>query len=589
MKTEKSSAMEPLLFTAKIFMGKAPGKVLAECALSALGSILTVVNSVWLLETLTAMILEERPLSDGIRVLGIVVAADILASVLQNFYDCRVKPASDLRIKRYLERIVMAHAKKLPLCHYENSEFYTTVRQVQGAVPDTVFAAYSDFVQTLGNAAALFGAAAAAAAISPGLLAYIAFTVPMIVVSRKYGGLLSEKKLELAFWTRKKQYAQEAWMTKELAGTFRITEAGKIADRHYEEGYEGSGRVHDRYRLFLFGWSLLGTECSITLIMVACYIYGIWASASASGFSASGFSVMFVAVMNMVSRIRKIYKSYENFCGYAVQLGALREFLKLPPEDARPEGLLPGPFETLEFRHVWFSYDGRRWALRDVSFRLEASEKLSVLGYNGAGKSTLVKLLLGLYPADRGEILYNGVNVNRYRLEAYREKFSAAFQEYRLFSLSLAENILMRECAAQEERKLREELVRMGREELAASLGRILGREYDGEGLVLSGGQRQQIAVSRLRFDDFEIAVLDEPSAALDPIASRRMLEELFRLTDGRSMLLISHDMSVARRADRILFMDGGRLEAWGTHEELMGRSRKYAAFYGSRAENVGR
>ena len=151
MKTEKSSAMEPLLFTAKIFMGKAPGKVLAECALSALGSILTVVNSVWLLETLTAMILEERPLSDGIRVLGIVVAADILASVLQNFYDCRVKPASDLRIKRYLERIVMAHAKKLPLCHYENSEFYTTVRQVQGAVPDTVFAAYSDFVQTLGN------------------------------------------------------------------------------------------------------------------------------------------------------------------------------------------------------------------------------------------------------------------------------------------------------------------------------------------------------------------------------------------------------------------------------------------------------
>jgi len=586
MKSKISSATASMSFVAKLFISKTPFKVIAECLLSTIKNVLVVINAVWLLECLTDMILAGKPFSETIKVLVFVVVLNILVSIVQNFYDYYLKPQNDLKIKQYLDKHLMEHAEKLSLNNYENSEFYTIVKQAQSATSVTVYSAYSDLVQVIGNVAALISAVVVAVTISPGLLVFIGFTIPMVSVSQKYGQLLSEKKMELAFWERKMKYAKDAWMSKNLARIFRITNAWKIIDKHYEEGYEGSQKMHKAYGSCLMGWNLLGTECSITLIMIACYAYGIMASVYSSGFSASGFSVMFVAVMNMVSRIRKIYKSYENLCSYNVQLKTLQSFERMEPEAEMQDGLIPGKFESLEFRHVWFSYDGVHWALKDVSFRIESGEKISIFGYNGAGKSTLIKLLLRFYPVSLGEILYNGVNVNKYRLAEYRKVFSAAFQDYKLFSVSLAENIWMKECTEKQKEIVRDTLMQMGKEELAQDTLRILGREYDGEGVVLSGGQQQWLTVARLNFEPFEIAVLDEPSAALDPIASKQMQEELLRLVDNRSMLMVSHDMSVANCVDRLLFFDAGELVAQGTHGELMKQNQKYAAFYECQAKN---
>lgn len=586
VKEKEFTATASLLFVAKLFIKNNPSKIIIECTLSAMNQILVVINSVWLLESLTDMVFAQRAFSETLKVLAFVAGINIFAGTAQKFYDYCIRPENDLKIKQSMEKHLMEHADALSLCHYEDSTFYTTVRQAQNAVSDTVFAAYSDLIQISGNVAALISAAAVAAAIHVGLLFFIVFTVPMVLVSRKYGRLLSEKKMALAFWERKKQYAKDAWMSKDLARIFRITNAWRIADKHYEEGYQGSMETHGSYGFALFGWNLLGTEVSLTLIMVACYLYGILASVYLDGFSISGFPVLFVAVMNMISRVRKLYRFYENFCGYGVQLRALQNFEELTPEDGNQEGLMPEPFENLEFRHVWFSYGGDSWTLRDVSFRMEAGEKISVLGYNGAGKSTLIKLLLRFYPVNRGEILYNGVNIERYRLAEYRKVFSAVFQDYKVFSLSLAENIYMQACSEEQEQSVKEALVQMGRRELAADTGRILGREYDREGLVLSGGQQQWLTVARLYFDSFEIAILDEPSAAVDPISARQMQEEMFRFVGARSMLLVSHDMSVTKHVDRILFFDGGELAGQGTHMELMQKNQKYAAFYECQAQN---
>lgn len=574
------AAAASFLFVAGLFIKRKPSKLVMECILSAANQILVVINSVWLLECLMDMILAQRTWADTLKVLVFIVGINIAVSIVQNFYNYCVRPQSDLEVKQYLEEYLMEHAQALPLSHYEDSTFYTTVRQAQNAASDTVFAAYSDLIQISGNAAALVSAMAVAAAIHRGLLFFILFTIPMILISRKYGRMLSEKRMSLTFWERKKQYAKNAWMSRDLARVFRLTNAWRIADRHYEEGYQGSMEIHRAYGRPLWGWNLLGTEMSITLIMLVCYFYGILASACSGSFSVSGFPVMFVAVMNMVSRIRKLYRFYENFCGYGVQLKALQDFEELEPEEGNQEGLMPESFGSLEFRHVWFAYKEEDWILRDVSFRVEAGEKISILGYNGAGKSTLIRLLLRFYPVGRGEILYNGVNIERYRLAEYRRIFSAVFQDYRLFSLSLAENVCMQACPEEKEQAVRETLLKMGRGELAAETGRILGKEYDEEGVVLSGGQQQWITIARLFFDCFEVAVLDEPSAALDPITANQMQGEMFRFVGDRTLLLVSHDMSVTKQADRILFFDGGKLEAQGTHAELMRGNRRYASFY---------
>lgn len=586
MKDNVFTATSSFWFIVKLYIKKAPLKFSAECLFSAVQNVLVVINAVWLLECLTDMIIEEKVFSDMIKVLVFITVINSLASIILKFYDYCIKPQNNLKVKQYLEEHLMERAEKLSLVYYENSEFYTTVKQAQNVVSNTVPSAYCDVIQTIGNVAALISAVAMAVAIDPGLLLFLAFTIPMILLSKKYGRLLSEKNKVLVFWERKKQYAKEMWMSKELVRIFKITNAGKIADKHYEEGYAGSIKTHKSYGLPLFGWNFLGIECSITLIMIVCYFYGIIASVYSKRFSVSGFSVMFTAVMNMISKIRKIYKSYENFCGYGVQLKALKDFEKLELEEMRQSGLMPETFASLEFCHVWFSYDGTHWALKDVSFRIDAGEKISILGYNGAGKSTLIKLLLRFYPVNQGEILYNGVNINRYQLEEYRKKFSAVFQDYKMFSVSLAENILMKECKAEQEQIVKNTLIRMRRKDLADNTRRILGREYDTEGLVPSGGQQQWIAITRLYFDTFEIAVLDEPSSALDPISARQMQEEMFRLVGDRSIFMVSHDMTVTKYVDRILFFEMGELVAQGKHEELMQQNQRYKMFYECQAKS---
>ena len=573
---EKKALTASLIYLLRFFIKNAPFKVMAESFLSAIKNILIVVNSVLILDYLTNMILENCSFSDTLNVLVLMATINALANLFINWYEYCVKPRSNLKLKQLLDKRIMKHAETLSLCHYENSEFYTTVQQTQEAISNTMFSAYSEFLS----------AVITAISIDWRLLFFVAFSVPMIIVSKKYGRIFFAQKKSLSSWIKRKKYALQLWMTKESARTIKFTNASKIADKHYHEGFDGTVRTHNKYANQLFALDLIGKGFSITLIMIACYLYGIFASVYSNNFSVSGFSVMFVAVMNMVSRIKKLYKSYENFCDYEVPLNALNNFVHLKPESIHTDGLIPGNFESLEFRHVWFSYDKINWVLEDVSFRIESGEKVSILGYNGAGKSTLIKLLLRFYPVNRGEILYNGLNINHYQLSEYRKKFSTAFQDFQLFSFSLAENILMKECTEQELRAVQNTLLQMNKDELAANACRLFGRNYDKDGIVLSGGQEQWLAISRLYFSSFDIAILDEPSSALDPVSSKQMQDQLLRLMDKRTMIMVSHDMSVTNSMDQILFFDSGKLAANGKHEELMQQNQTYAEFYHCQAKN---
>lgn len=331
---------------------------------------------------------------------------------------------------------------------------------------------------------------------------------------------------------------------------------------------------------------MLGNCFSITSIFLLSYLYCIIKFTYSDTFDVSAVSVIVVAIMNMISRIRKIYQSYGNICGCQVQLSALNIYLDYEPENENENGYVPGVFESLEFCNVWFSYDKKNWALKDISFKINAGEKISIVGYNGAGKSTIMKLLLRFYDVDRGKILYNGVNIKEYRLKDYRKKFSAAFQDYQIFSVELAENILMSEYTLDRKADVDDVLSDLNMEELIGNETRILGREYDKNGLVLSRGQQQKIAVSRLNFTSFDIALFDEPSAALDPISSHKMLKSIMGLVENKTMIMVSHDMSFSKIMDRIMFIENGELSEVGSHTELIDKNRKYALFFKCQAES---
>lgn len=579
-----SSPLSTMMFVVKLYIKNAPFKILWECLLNAIKNIMVVITSVWLLQRLTELVLEGASFTESLLPLGIVTAANIVVGLICKFYTNCLKPQSDLKIKTQYEKIILNHAKQLPIHYYENSEFYTTLQQAQDGV-SAVFSAYDDFVNIFAQVAAIVSAIRVTISIDPFLLLFVAFTFPMIMISRKISKRSAQKKLDMKLPDRRKAYAKSIWLEKNFAREFKTSNAAKVIDKQYDEAYESAMNIHSDYGRKLFGLNMFESCFSITSISVLSYLYCILKFTYVDSFYVSDVSVVVVSIMNMVSRIRRIYKSYGHVGKYQIQLNALKEFLQYSPEDENVDGMEPDVFQSLEFRQVWFSYDKQNWVLKNISFKINAGEKIAIVGYNGAGKSTLIKLMLRFYDIDRGEILYNGINIKKYKLNEYRRKFFAAFQDYQMFSVKLSENMLMKEYSLAEKEKLDTVLTDLNMEELVGKENCLLGREYDTQGLVLSGGQQQKIAVSRLNFDDFDIALLDEPSAALDPVSSYKMLNSVMRLVGNRTMLMVSHDMSFSKCADKTLFFEAGELAEMGSHAELMKQNSKYALFFMSQAK----
>ena len=290
-----------------------------------------------------------------------------------------------------------------------------------------------------------------------------------------------------------------------------------------------------------------------------------------------------------------VIKFGENIVGLWQNIQFLQpynEFMALMEETKDTSGIpFEGEVETLEFRNVTFTYPkAEKPVLSNVSFSVHKGEKISIVGLTGAGKSTLVKLICRMYQADSGEILVNGRNIYDYDYLSYMNVISAVFQDYKLFNFSIEENISCRETGADENRvNYLVEQVGMKEkiDELPEGIASRFGKEYDEEGVELSGGQGQKIAIARALYKKASMVILDEPASALDPIAEAEIYEKFNSLVEDKTAIYISHRMSSSVFCDKILIIDGGTVSDFDTHENLMKKTDSlYYKLFHSQAEN---
>lgn len=227
--------------------------------------------------------------------------------------------------------------------------------------------------------------------------------------------------------------------------------------------------------------------------------------------------------------------------------------------------------ETITFEHVTFHYPHTKTnVLEDVSFAIHKHEKISIVGLNGAGKTTIVKLLCKLYPCDSGEIKINGINIYAYTNTSYMQQISSVFQDYKLFNYSIRENVQPDMSKEKCKEVLKETGVYAAVEKLPAGMESSIGKSYDENGVELSGGQLQKIAIARAVSKPSQILILDEPTSALDPKSEADIYENFNRLAKDKTALYISHRMSSSMFCDKILFLNKGKVEAFAPHKELM-------------------
>lgn len=238
---------------------------------------------------------------------------------------------------------------------------------------------------------------------------------------------------------------------------------------------------------------------------------------------------------------------------------------------------------TLVFEHVTFAYPGTdKQVIDDVSFTLHPGEKLALVGRNGAGKTTLVKLMLGLYKPQKGRILWNGQEIGKLPYEEYIHNFSAVFQDFKLIASSIAENVAMEEVW--DEEKVKKSLYDAGFSSRLASLKegvftQLLGN-FNQESVNLSGGEAQKIAIARAFYKEAPILILDEPTAALDPIAEQDIFIVIRKKLQGQSAIFISHRLSSCRICDRILVLDNGKILQDGSHNVLAAKNGLYQTMW---------
>jgi ATP-binding cassette subfamily B protein len=293
------------------------------------------------------------------------------------------------------------------------------------------------------------------------------------------------------------------------------------------------------------------------------------------------------------SQLQNLLSTFTRITESALYLQDYFDFLAIVPTIRDHPEAIDAPKEIKEgirFENVGFKYPGTDvWAVRHINFFLEPGEKLALVGENGAGKTTLVKLLARMYDPSEGRILIDGRDVREFKIESYRKMIGVIFQDYVRFSFKAGENVAVGQIEESDntqqiktaaEKSLADPVI----QKLPGGYDQMLGKRF-AEGIDLSGGEWQKIALARAYMRDAQIVILDEPTASLDARAEYEVFKRFSELTKGKSAVIISHRFSTVRMADRILVLKNGELLELGTHEELLHKNGLYAELFALQAQ----
>ena len=345
-------------------------------------------------------------------------------------------------------------------------------------------------------------------------------------------------------------------------------------------------------------WLLVSIASSFFWVIsqVLIYIYLI-RCIFAKTITIGNFTLYLSATATFFECVMSLLNSITNFLNNSRYVDDFRSFYEmpelrqnLPDQKTNLPKLQPQSYYEFEFQNVSFKYPrAERFALQNVSIKIKAGERLAVVGLNGAGKSTFIKLLLRLYQPTEGKILLNGTDIQTYDLNSYFKIFAPVFQEVNLFAMSFAENVSMKSLENTDKDLAHQSVVQSGLEEKLDSLEKGLDTQLlkviHDDGIDLSGGQKQKLALARALYKNSPVVVLDEPTAALDAIAESKLYSDFDKLIGGKTSIYISHRLSSTQFCNNVAMFKDGKLIEYGTHESLLKQNGEYANMFKIQAQ----
>ena len=509
---------------------------------------------------------------------ALAVLADILGrivSLVDSLLSERVTNSSSVRL--------MEHAATLDLEDFEDSEFQDQLerarRQTSGRMTlmGRLFAQAQDVVTVASFVAGFIFYA-------PSLIALLLLAlVPAFLGEAHFNAQSYSLDFGRTPERRELDYVRQTAASVETAKEVKIFGLNGFLIERYVRLATDFYAANRRLAMRRAGWGGLFTAIGTVGYYLA-YAYIVWRTL-AGAFSVGDLTFLAGSFRRLRTLLEDLLTSFSTTASQALYLNDLFSFKPeiLSADNPRP---FPQPIcRGFVFDDVGFRYpDAERWAVRHLNFTLHAGEVLALVGENGAGKTTLVKLLTRLYDPDEGRILLDGHDLREYDLNALRGNMGVIFQDFVRYNLSAGDNIAVGKIAARGDHARIERAARRSQADevigtLPTGYQQMIGKRFK-NGVELSGGEWQKIAIARAYMREAAVLVLDEPTAALDARSEFEVFKRFKELSDGKTAVLISHRFSSVRMADRILVLADGMVEAAGTHDELMAQSGRYSELF---------
>ncbi|MDR1700201.1 MAG: ABC transporter ATP-binding protein/permease [Lachnoclostridium sp.] len=536
----------------------------------------------------------SRPFRDAAVVALLLFALEAGGMVLNSFFWNLFKEKGVPKVDRALKEQLYAKAREIDIDNYDDPEFYNEYILAVSEASKQVDRMFNLLDNLVSGAAALIMTSGFVLIKDPASLIFVVISFfGTFFVGKKISQLNFKIRTEKNPEERRLGYVNRVFYLNDYAKEMRLnTEISKEMLKDFEETNDKVLAYDKKYAKKRLGLAFLRNYIFNDFIIDILYIaYLVYNAVVLQRITYSNIVVLYWSARNLKGNLRRVSDVYAIAQESSLYMEKIMKFLETEPQiiSKKNESVPDNPC-VIELKNVSFCYNEKDgYVLKNINMKIDAYSKIAIVGYNGAGKTTLIKLIMRLYDPNTGEILLNGVNIKDYNLEEYRRKIGTVFQDFKIFAATVKENVLLDFEENGEDQDVIEALKKSGfydrLETMPHGLSTNLTTEFEEDGINLSGGENQKLAVSRVFFAEANTIILDEPSSALDPIAEYYLNRSMLTAAENKSVIFISHRLSTTRIADRIYMLEDGKIIEEGSHTDLLELDGKYAKMWRVQAE----